>query len=899
MLTRKPTTRPASFYDHLKQALELIDSPAQLGERSPLAAPYFLGYALRGAEASAAGRGQALIAVLLRAAEQLWGGPLPESGQEMLAAALAEADPGGRYDCLVLELNYFKQRYRPAPKSQAEIYLEILHISRPTHDRHLRRAIERLGSALLQQIRPALHLDQPEPPPLLVGREAILHQIQAELRLNKTVSLSGPGGVGKTALAAALAEQYEPGQCFWYTFRSTLNDQLESLLFALGHFLHQQGASNLWHQMVAERGRVPEGSLALGMALADLAELPQRPLLCFDELDLLHPQSHEQHRQAHVQIGAFLEGLRGHVPILLLGQRAVMASDSIHQLAALPNEYLADWLAQLVIPYSEGDLEQLQRSTAGNPRLVELCVALYRAGASANFSAVLEQLPNAQALLPLWLRLERQLTSAERDLLHALAVFRSPAPADDWRKGPPELADALQQLVARRLVQQDERGGVALLPALRAVVYDELSVERREEFHSQAAQIRAERGEYTAAAYHLQRAGQAEAAIDLWYPQRDHEINQGQASAALTIFTQISHRRVSARHQRDLLLLRAELYELAGEPSRVAAELAQAEWSPAEPTTPAALLRLGKAMEAQGQPEHALKTYQSGLDALSHLLSQGTQLHTQRSLTSLRRREMQQARHEANLAHFHAEIMLGVVSEQSGEYTPAEQHYGNALRIATSTDYPAGTAQAHQYLATLAGRRQDLGAALPHFEQAMAFYQHIGDRVQCEIVRSNLASVYIQARQFAAALEPAERALQFFAAMGNGVRIAQNASNLAEAHAELGNLGQAEHYAQLVLQQEQPQSHPYALYTLGTVYRQRDDWHNAQRYYDQSRRIAEINGDSYLLAFAWRALGEVARMQGEQQQAREAFAQALELFAHLDIPEEVRETERIIAQDDA
>jgi tetratricopeptide (TPR) repeat protein len=889
--------RSASFYDHVRQALELIDTPAALGEQSPLATPYFLGSTLKGVEASPLGRGQALQGALLRAAEQLWGGLLPEDGQELLRQALAEADPGGRYDCVVLELNYFKQRYRPKPKNQAEIYTEILHISRPTHDRHLRRAIERLGNALLQQIRPALHLDRPVPPPLLIGREALTPQLMTDLEAGKAVSLTGPGGVGKTALGSTLAAAWQSGGCFWYTLRPTLNDQLESLLFALGHFLRQQGAHNLWHQIVAERGRSAEGGLALGLALADLAELPEQPLLCFDGLELLQ-QGYESQRPEHLRISAFLEGLRGHVPLLLMGQRAILASDTICQVAELNDEQIASWLTRLALDHTPAEVERLYSSTAGNPRLIELCIALVQADPQASLAGVLEQLPTSQALVPLWLRLERQLMPVERQLLQALSVFRSPAPADHWLKGAAEHTQALEQLLARRLVQQDERGGVALLPALRSVVYDELSVEQREEFHSQAAQVRAERGEYTASAYHLFRAGQPEAAIDLWYSQRDHEINQGQASAALAIFSQISQRRLMARHQRNLLLLRAELYELAGEPAKVAAELAQTEWTQNELTTPAAMLRLGLAFEAQGQPERALHTYQSGLDALVALLGHGTRLHVQRSLTNLRRRDMQPAWREANLAQFHAETTLGVVHDQSGDYTTAQEHYQRALAIAQEANYQAGIAQTNHYLAMLAGRRLNLDAALPYFAQAIAFYERIGDRVNGEIVRSNLASAFIQVRQFAAALEPATQALQFFEAMGNSVRTAQNASNLAEAHAELGNLDEAEHYAMLVLQQEEPQSHPYALYTLGTVYRQRGDWRNAERYYDQSRRIAEMNDDAYLLAFAHRALGEIHRAQGQHEAAQSAFAQSITLFERLNIAEEVRATEQL-AQGDA
>ncbi|HMN29131.1 MAG TPA: hypothetical protein PKE45_13345, partial [Caldilineaceae bacterium] len=108
------------------------------------------------------------------------------------------------------------------------------------------------------------------------------------------------------------------------------------------------------------------------------------------------------------------------------------------------------------------------------------------------------------------------------------------------------------------------------------------------------------------------------------------------------------------------------------------------------------------------------------------------------------------------------------------------------------TVYLAGVAQSHHYLAMLAGRQLAMERALPHFEQAIAFYEHVGDRVNREIVRGNLASAYIQSRRFPEALAPAGLALHFFQAMGNPFRTAQNASNLAEAHAELGNLDQAE-----------------------------------------------------------------------------------------------------------
>ncbi|MCA9870446.1 MAG: hypothetical protein KC487_08745, partial [Anaerolineae bacterium] len=258
MAAKPQASRASSFSEHLKQALQLIDQPAQLGSQSPLAAPYFLGEALRDVDATPEARGQALRAAIDRCLATMWGGPLPDDGREMLDTALGDEDQGGRYDCLILELNYLNQRYRPVPRNQAAIYHDILHISRPTHDRHLRNAIANLATLLLQQLRPAVRPEQPIAPPALIGRDRLQRQVLDDLQAGKAISLTGPGGIGKTSLAAALADDWISPAVFWYTFRPTFNDQLESLLFALGYFLHSQGASALWHQLVADGGRIKD-----------------------------------------------------------------------------------------------------------------------------------------------------------------------------------------------------------------------------------------------------------------------------------------------------------------------------------------------------------------------------------------------------------------------------------------------------------------------------------------------------------------------------------------------------------------------------------------------------------------------------------------------------------------
>lgn len=902
MTEKKPAVRTITFFEQLKAALAHYSDPQWLGEQSPLAAPYFLGGVLHGVAPSACERGQVLIDTLEKTLASLWGGALPTSGQTMLAEVAAEAadqGQGDRYHCLILELNYRRRCFKPAPKNQAEIYNDILHISRPSHDRHLAQAVERLGALLLQRVRPTIRPEQPTLQTTLIGRADLLAHLLPALAAGKCLSLTGPGGVGKTSLGAAICEQWPSPAIFWFTFRPTFNDQLDSLLFALGRFLHEQGASTLWHQLVADGGRVKDSHLALGLARSDLAALPHQPLLCFDELDFLRPLTLDQPNPKHVQLLEFIDSLRGHTPLLLIGQRAFWESDGVYPVEALTPDQLATLLRQLAIPATGEDVARLHVYTGGNPRLAELCGALYLVDPTQPLQTVLDELPQSPALLPLWHRLERRLPSAERHLLQALAVFRTPVPADAWRTDTPAETTALAQLVQRRLVQQDEQGGVTLLPALRQVIYNELPVEGREQYHLQAAAIRAERGEYTAAAYHLHQGDQPEAAVTLWYANRTSEINRGQASAALGIFEQISLRRLPETSQKTLRLLRSELYQLLGEPQKVVATLKDVAWSAQEERSVDAALLLGKALDQQGRGDAALAAYGNGVEIAAGLSNKLVQLHVQRSLTYLHERSMTDAWREVQVARYVAENMLGTMHEQSGNLDAARNHYAAALAIAQESHYLVGVAKTYHNLGNLAVRKMEIEQAIAYYNQAMTTHQAVGDRFSIEVARSGLAAAYLQAARYHETMAPARQALTFFQAMGDSFWLALNASNLAEAATELGELVDAERYAQLVLEQEQPHSHPYALFTLGRVRAQQAQLTEAELYLRQARQVAEMNGDRYLLAYVWEALGQIYAKLDNRPAAQTLFTQARQAFQGLQIANKVTALTEALAALDA
>ncbi len=75
------------------------------------------------------------------------------------------------------------------------------------------------------------------PPSKLLGRDAALAQIYPQLKQGRAVLVYGAPGVGKTALAAALATAYaqQPGGVLWLNVD---NDTLESLIVRVGRAYH-------------------------------------------------------------------------------------------------------------------------------------------------------------------------------------------------------------------------------------------------------------------------------------------------------------------------------------------------------------------------------------------------------------------------------------------------------------------------------------------------------------------------------------------------------------------------------------------------------------------------------------------------------------------------------------
>ena len=451
-----PQASGGAFFREMELALDHFTEPEWLGEHSSLAAPYFLAGALIGQPDSdtSLGRGKALQRLLLFAASEL---------KESLDK---------RYNPLkLLQLAYF----RPNPQQNLTGVALELGLSPATFFRHRQEAIAGLERAFTRHIRPAVRMETPKTE-FIVGRAQALGMCLEALRNNRVVSITGPGGIGKTAFSAYVAAQFAPESAFWHTLRLRHNDDLSSFVHGLARFLQRCGQPLLWLQLAAEKGRV-DSDLALNLIKESLIAIraanPSKPLLiCVDEMDVLRRDPAES--QEHARLRSFLEGLiqpsRLPCGVLLIGQQPVIEPDIHLPLEPLTVSELKSVLFAAGVMLDEASAERLQELTRGNPLLLRLFINLHLDGEL--IPDLLKKLPITPSLQLLLERVQRHLNLLERGLLNALSVYESACPRDAWRADE----QTVESLIERGLVMTDSSGGLLLQPVIHQLV---TPVERR------------------------------------------------------------------------------------------------------------------------------------------------------------------------------------------------------------------------------------------------------------------------------------------------------------------------------------------------------------------------------------------------------------------------------------
>lgn len=871
--TRTKPNNSATFDTVVEDALKHFNDPEWLAQNSSLAIPYLLGQHRQNGDYANG------------FAEQEQGTIIQQIIRDSLEYACSEQDDGERWR-KIIELRYLSK----SRKSELQIQ-DALALRRSAYHKHRKRAISALSAALLEKMRPAFHSEAPNPILNLLGRDSELATILPALQALQSVSILGAGGVGKTSLGVALAHQQAPQATFWYTFRPGLNDRLSTLLYHLAHFLHDLGASYLWSQVIANQGEIKAETLNL--LRSDFETISDQTVaLCFDEVDLLRPTEVE----SHAQLVPFLHSLQGLVPLLFMGQRSIIETDQRVELTGLPSFLVEQLFQQNQMYFSKEKISQLCEATNGNPRLLTLFIALHQS--QKRTDAPVEQIwdlsVQALSMESLLRRLWHHLHEGEMFWLELLAVFRNPVPRSGWSGS--EEATALEQLIQWQLVQVDQRDQVALVPTFKEGIYSLLSVDERFALHKTAAQIRLQFGQTTWAAFHFIESDEHQAAFDLWDRHYKQEIDQGQAEAGLSMLQSISRQQLDKDSIEKLDLRLAELHKLLGNYDQSLQQIRKANWH--TPFLQVQAKRIaGDIHEERGNTEDAVSAYTDALTITHSRLGESASLHRAIGYLYMREREFEQAKREVLRIRHDAATLEAVIQFWQGEDTEqTKQIYQEALQLAEAAEYPYGIANSQLNLGYIYGWQKELEQAEAYFQKAIDYFEMTGNLYKTASAKSNLAVTYCLSEQFEDAIEPAQESLELFEKLGEEFGIAVGWQTLAEANLGLGDLAQAETFAQQVIDAENIHMQPDGLRVLGEVKLKQGDLEGAERLVQQSIQIAQETENPKLEAYGWRALGEVHLAQAADDSGHTAFQKAIDIFTICGLSGEVEQTQRLMGK---
>lgn len=907
MSTMKQPQPENTFYTFLSAALKKYHHPDWLGQHSPLASTYFLGTHLHHKATLPQERGKILQKLLMAAAADLWGGALPTTRQQLVQEVDQErmetGNQGSRYFFYLLELYYFRQYFSPnmRPTRNMRDIAFFVNVGESSLYVHLPRAREELGTWLLKRINPTFRPEMPQAITKLVGRETILQDCLGALTRQQSVTLSGMGGMGKTTLGVAVQAAWPTKTTFWYTVRPTFNDHRNSLLFALAHFLYEQGQANLWSYLqgrVAQLGT--EGTaqplsgheadeLILGLLREDLHQLAgQMPLLCFDEVDRLQLAEGSPSYAQHLGIVELLDVLKQEVAVLLIGQRPLIDTPIHYPLQPLTQADSRLLLEKEGVELGETAVSQLHQFTNGNPRLLLLVIALHKEG--ENILALWQQEKTADLGI-LFNRLWQRLGHNERQMMLNLSVFRQPVPANSW----PELETAVSYLIERQLVVRDQTGSILLQPIYRWHIYShELTQPQRQHLHQQAANVRASWAEYTAAAYHFWQAEAYINAFQVWYAHYEQEIQRGQAAAARLIFNQMTPRHLQGAFAAELAHLQMMLDSLEGSLRQVVARVDAVDWPEDAELTAVVRAEAGMHHHWLGNIEAATAQYDAALSTITRLTHKAAHIYFQRGHMALRQRTIAAAIQAAHHIHYEHERLQGFIAFGTGAFDQAIVHYQQALHLAETVNDAGKQAATHYYLALLAGRRAQLDTARHHAQRYMDYCRQIGDRLQLEMMRAELAGMHLMIQDYKTAVELGEPAFTFFERVQHRGVLSPLCANLAEAYLGLGDLSRARWFANRVFQDEQTSEFPHAAYTLGLIYRQEQNDTLAIHVFNEGIRVANQNEDKFMAAYLYRELGKLYAAQANPA-AQPNLSQARQLFAVMGLAEEAEQTDLLLA----
>jgi tetratricopeptide (TPR) repeat protein len=196
--------------------------------------------------------------------------------------------------------------------------------------------------------------------------------------------------------------------------------------------------------------------------------------------------------------------------------------------------------------------------------------------------------------------------------------------------------------------------------------------------------------------------------------------------------------------------------------------------------------------------------------------------------------------------------------------------------------YLASAINGEGYLLSDQGKTAE---ALKKFEESLAIYELVDDKVSSADVLNNIGVIYFQEAKVTKALEYYLRALKAQEQTGNISRIATACNNLGSVYQYIGDVPKAlEYYSRALKLSEQAGDKQVCAAILGNIsiiYEKQGYYDKAQEYNFKALKFSEEIGDKGKASYAYNNIGLIYKKQGKIKEALEWYGKSIKLKQEL------------------
>lgn len=230
---------------------------------------------------------------------------------------------------------------------------------------------------------------------------------------------------------------------------------------------------------------------------------------------------------------------------------------------------------------------------------------------------------------------------------------------------------------------------------------------------------------------------------------------------------------------------------------------------------------------------------------------------------------------------FKAWIIAGNLAEWQGDYPVALDHYQSSLRMGNVQQDRVLEATALQNIASVEYRQGNYDRAVEIYQQILLVWREFEDKPKIALILHHLGNVAYRRGQLEEAHQRYEESLAVRRHLRDNRGIAALLNNLGALSQRQGNLERAFDLLSESLELKRAagdrSSVALLLNNLGTVARRRGDYDHATQLFEESIALKRELGDKAGIAYSLNGLGNVYYAQSEWGEARRLFIQSLNI----------------------